>query len=112
MNFKKNPHMVLDAKNRPLCDACYICEEICPTEAININGIRHASLNTFKLDFDKCIFCGECETMCPHNALVWSSNNLEKSKKDGEGESKVNVYYFKNKTIKESPKKVEKLNHI
>ena len=49
--------------NHEACVNCYLCEENCPTEAIElVNG-------EVVLDNDKCIRCVECTRHCPVGAL-------------------------------------------
>ena len=49
--------------NHELCVNCYLCEENCPTGAIELVD------NEVCLDNDKCIRCVECTNHCPVGAL-------------------------------------------
>ena len=49
--------------NHELCVNCYLCEENCPTGAIEVMG------GEVVLDNDKCIRCVECTNHCPVAAL-------------------------------------------
>jgi ferredoxin len=46
-----------------LCAACGTCEELCPFDAITVNG--HASV-----DWEKCMGCGVCEGHCDNEAIT------------------------------------------
>jgi Ni,Fe-hydrogenase III small subunit/Pyruvate/2-oxoacid:ferredoxin oxidoreductase delta subunit len=41
---------------------CKICEETCPTEAIDFNG-------SVQIDLGRCIFCTACSAACPQSAF-------------------------------------------
>ena len=49
--------------NHDLCVNCYLCEENCPTGAIELVG------GQVVLDDDKCIRCIKCTSHCPVVAL-------------------------------------------
>ena len=49
--------------NHEACVNCFLCEENCPTGAIELIG------NEVVLDDDKCIRCVECTKHCPVGAL-------------------------------------------
>jgi len=49
------------------CDhGCTGCRDVCPTNAI--------SLEPFRLDLGKCIFCSECVATCPEGKIEFTSN--------------------------------------
>lgn len=57
---------------RPIIDGkqcqhqCTSCKEICPVNAIEIAPVS--------LDLGKCVFCSECEAMCPSDKIKFSSD--------------------------------------
>jgi len=51
---------VVDAEK---CTGCGICEDVCPTGAIKVEG--HAVVNP-----DMCTGCAACVAQCPQNAIV------------------------------------------
>jgi Pyruvate/2-oxoacid:ferredoxin oxidoreductase delta subunit len=48
-----------------LCIGCETCEEMCPFEAVTVNGSGFAEVN-----FDKCMGCGVCEGHCTEEAMT------------------------------------------
>ena len=44
-------------------DGCRACAEVCPTDAIFMNGKQ------VRLDLGRCLFCPECERACPEGAI-------------------------------------------
>lgn len=68
------------------CTGCKKCEEVCPMNAIQIQGeaISHNikkpktksgndvvfDIRSFELDYSSCIFCGICINDCPTGSLV------------------------------------------
>lgn len=49
------------------CDtSCSACLELCPTEAL----VRRAS--GLSLDMGRCLFCGDCSTACPNQAITFT----------------------------------------
>jgi formate hydrogenlyase subunit 6/NADH:ubiquinone oxidoreductase subunit I len=54
-----------------LAEACSddrACEEACPTAAITIT--ESADITTWRLDYGRCIFCGECSRACTTGAIT------------------------------------------
>jgi len=45
------------------CKACATCEEVCPFEAIKVNGIA-------VVNWDNCMGCGLCAGRCPNKAMI------------------------------------------
>lgn len=45
---------------------CRDCEKVCPTGAVKV------SADGPRLDLGRCLFCGQCETACNHNAIHFS----------------------------------------
>lgn len=55
----------LPSINQNLCKkACKSCVDSCPTSAIKLNPLS--------IDLGKCIFCGECELVCPEKKISFS----------------------------------------
>jgi Ni,Fe-hydrogenase III small subunit/Pyruvate/2-oxoacid:ferredoxin oxidoreductase delta subunit len=55
--------------DRSLCSAeCHFCVNACPTEAL-----RRGS-NGLLLDMGKCLFCGECDRVCPDKAIRYTAD--------------------------------------
>ena len=51
------------------CDQCGICVDVCPTQAISING----SVNT---DVEACIWCCACVKACPSDARYFENDTI------------------------------------
>ena len=49
-------------------DDCRACAEICPTDALRLDG------GTASLDLGRCLFCTECQTACPEGTITFSSD--------------------------------------
>src|SRR5579864_4584830 len=49
-------------------DGCARCIEACPTDALRIFAAGP------ELDLGRCIFCGECATACPGNAITFTQD--------------------------------------
>ena len=60
-------------RGRPLLDgarcedACGLCAETCPTDAI-----RDVGRSSMALDLGRCVFCGECSEACRHGAITFT----------------------------------------
>ena len=53
---------------KEICSAkCEKCLEVCPTNALLKIG------EALTLDLGKCIFCGECERLCPEKVITFST---------------------------------------
>jgi Fe-S-cluster-containing hydrogenase component 2 len=50
------------------CTGCYLCEHICPTGAIVMEGPKSAALAV--VDNDKCVACFRCVDICDDDALL------------------------------------------
>ena len=70
-----------------------ICEQICPAGSIKISGNKDKKKapTSFEINFKTCIFCMDCISHCPTDALiegelnllsVCGANDLTKSVKD------------------------------
>ncbi|NPB02974.1 MAG: NADH-quinone oxidoreductase subunit I [Thermotogae bacterium] len=84
------------------CVACQLCEAICPTEAIYIEGVGKDGSNrtagVWLWDSGRCMYCGLCVEACPEEVivmtnlyelatddrsnLVWNKQRLYKAKKE------------------------------
>ena len=60
--FRGRPQ--IDAK--PCADGCVSCQEICPTEAIELNPVR--------IDMGKCVFCNECKWTCSEQKIHFTND--------------------------------------
>lgn len=77
--FRGSQALITDPETGELnCDACHLCETICPSQCITIESSEDAngkkSLDEFTIDMSRCIFCGFCEEVCPRAAIVMTSN--------------------------------------
>src|SRR5437762_13787185 len=67
------PEMPERFRGRPVFDAakcrngCSACADVCPTDAIRINGKP-------RLDLGRCLFCTDCLDSCPTGAVKYSSD--------------------------------------
>ena len=66
--------------NQEICNACEICEKICPQKAAvrlfppSSEKGKLSRKGVIEIDADKCNFCGECVVLCPLNALSIKTN--------------------------------------
>jgi Ni,Fe-hydrogenase III small subunit/NAD-dependent dihydropyrimidine dehydrogenase PreA subunit len=84
VGFPKEPPVLPDRfRGRPEMDAakcpkgCRICADVCPTGAIIVDarGVR--------LDLGRCLFCPECERVCPEGAIHFTpEHRLAVSQRD------------------------------
>jgi Ni,Fe-hydrogenase III small subunit/ferredoxin len=70
VGFPKQPPVLPDRlRGRPGIDSakcpdgCAVCADVCPTDAITLNG------KEVRLDLGRCLFCTECERACPEGAI-------------------------------------------
>lgn len=74
-NYRGAPALVKDQDGREKCVACFLCQEICPPQAITIVGRELQASNvekypvSFDIDMLRCIYCGFCEDVCPEEAI-------------------------------------------
>lgn len=80
--FSGTPFLVLDEKEKVLCNACRLCESACPTVAIEIKGPNSVDWTIssrpkdFRLDLLKCINCAICADVCSFDAIKMSGQNI------------------------------------
>ncbi|HQE30930.1 MAG TPA: 4Fe-4S binding protein [Propionibacteriaceae bacterium] len=81
----EGPHAAI-ALSVPACTSCDICVVECPAWCIELEshaepvpdlppGARartHRVLDSFTVDYGRCLFCGICVEECPFDALSWS----------------------------------------
>lgn len=51
------------------CTFCGLCQAVCPTKAIEVDGASHQ----VRLASERCIYCGKCVKSCPTGA--WTGKN-------------------------------------
>lgn len=74
-NFRGAPALVNDQDGREKCVACFLCQEVCPPQAITIIGGELPGSKVekyplaFEIDMLRCIYCGFCEDVCPEEAI-------------------------------------------
>jgi NADH-quinone oxidoreductase subunit I len=79
-NFRGAPALVKDQDGREKCVACFLCQEICPPQAITIVGGELPGSKVekyplaFEIDMLRCIYCGFCEDVCPEEAIFLTKN--------------------------------------
>ncbi len=49
------------------CIGCFLCEKICPSQAINISAFQNGErkIERYQIDYGRCQFCGLCVEVCP-----------------------------------------------
>jgi Fe-S-cluster-containing hydrogenase component 2 len=55
---------VIAKVNEDLCMGCGVCEEVCPTDAITMEG------EVARVNGELCTGCGECVEVCPADAVT------------------------------------------
>jgi NADH-quinone oxidoreductase subunit I len=80
--YRGVPSLVTDQDGREKCVACYMCQFVCPSLAINIEAAEipadHESkqiekfAEKFEINMLRCIYCGLCEEVCPEEAIFMS----------------------------------------
>ncbi len=68
---------------RPKCTACMLCETACPDFCISITPMEHTvspeekAPAEFRIDLDRCCFCGFCVEACPKDAIYMDTQIME-----------------------------------
>ena len=57
-----------------LCDYCELCEDVCPNNAIEVEGRRVVeeempNVAEVVIDLERCIFCARCAKACPYDGV-------------------------------------------
>lgn len=66
------PALRFTGAGEPLCTACNLCVEICPSRALTLESDAprgEGRLRQFALQLGACIGCGACAEACPEEAL-------------------------------------------
>lgn len=63
------------------CNHCGACTKACPVAAIEIRPKDNGPGQKIVIDYDTCIFCGECAGVCATRAII-STNNYHMATKD------------------------------
>jgi formate hydrogenlyase subunit 6/NADH:ubiquinone oxidoreductase subunit I len=72
------------------CTGCLKCEQTCPVKAIGIDGFEYSKtmrrpvssggipfereVESFRLDYSQCVYCGLCVQVCPTGALGFTKS--------------------------------------
>lgn len=64
---------------------CTDCIDACPTEAISKSDEKNQALEgSVSIDLGKCLFCRECERLCPNEVIVFSKKHrMAANKRNG-----------------------------
>lgn len=95
--FRGHIQLLLDPETgRARCTACMLCAKACPSECIDLDGVKREgekkkSVSRYELDFTKCSLCGSCVEVCPSDALDFSKDyNVVSVRRDDFG--KMDLY--------------------
>jgi len=56
--------------NQEACVGCGICVDVCPVDAISMEGQKAV------ITMDECIRCGRCHSACPQEAVMHDSEKI------------------------------------
>jgi NADH-quinone oxidoreductase subunit I len=76
--FRGHVKLILDPETgKSRCTACNLCVRACPSDCIEVDGIKREgekkkSVTEYKLDFTTCSLCGSCVEACPSDAIEYS----------------------------------------
>jgi NADH-quinone oxidoreductase subunit I len=95
--FRGHVKLVLDPETgKSRCTACNLCVRACPSDCIEVDGIKREgekkkSVTEYKLDFTTCSLCGSCVEACPSDAIEYSKQyNAVSTNREDFG--RINVY--------------------
>jgi NADH-quinone oxidoreductase subunit I len=78
--FRGHVQLTLDpVTGKSLCTACGLCVRACPSDCLEVEGIKREgekkkSVTEYKLDFTQCSLCGSCVEACPSDAIEYSKD--------------------------------------
>jgi NADH-quinone oxidoreductase subunit I len=60
------------------CIACEMCQRECPSNVIQVKGVKEApkgpkTLTSYVIEFHRCSLCGLCVEICPTKTLQYST---------------------------------------
>ncbi len=84
-----------DEVGEPFCTGCMICMRNCPTECIKVEGkpnplfeegksTRRRTVDTYEINWARCILCGICVQVCNFDANVMSHEHERSVQSRGE----------------------------
>jgi NADH-quinone oxidoreductase subunit I len=82
-NLRTKHRIKVHEDGRPKCTACMLCETVCPDFCISITPAEHDESQEekapieFRIDLDRCCFCGFCVEACPKDAIYMDSRIME-----------------------------------
>ena len=62
------PTLVVNQKNKIICNGCKICERACPSACIEVTLHHHHEVK-MNIDYSRCLSCFVCEDVCPIDAI-------------------------------------------
>ena len=88
--FRGHIELTLDEQTgKAACIACKLCEKACPSDCIQVDGIKPEGkgkkvVTQYQLDFTRCSLCAACVEACKSEAIQFSKhyNLAGRSKED------------------------------